>query len=195
MDTVRFFKDHAKAQLQAARGGDLEATVRLSAIRGAAEPPTLQRVQHQVAVEAGYRSWQGLLEANEADRQLAAVMTREPLLTRNGMGYGNYHRTLAEQRKAFDEWRTELRTMADDVAEVTAWLLTNIEPLRTVNRRTTSYGHKHTVERAIGRYVANGELIAAGIIAGYPYAREAGGSPNVYFGMSARSLRAAGSTI
>ena len=99
------------------------------------------------------------------------------------------------KRRQFVEWRTELRTTADDVTEVTAWLVANIEPLRTVNRRATSYSYRHTVERAIGRYVAHGERIAAGIITGYPYAREAGGSPNVYFGMSTRSLRAAGAAV
>lgn len=86
------------------------------------------------------------MSVTHASQQPAAVSRSTPT---ESDGDVNYHRTLAEQRKAFDEWRTELRTMADDVAEVTAWLLTNIEPLRTVNRRTTSYGHKHTVERAL----------------------------------------------
>lgn len=195
MDTVRFFKDHAKAQLKAARVGDPTAVARLAALRGDAELPRLQRVHHQVAVEAGYPSWAALLAADDADRQLAVVMTREPLLNYSGIGYGDFHRTRAERLATFERWRTELRAAAADVATVSAWLLANIEPIRTVNRRTTSYGIKHTVERSLDRYVSNGELIAAGIIAGYPYIRTDRDSLNVYFGMGTRSLRAAGSTI
>lgn len=87
--------------------------------------------------------------------------------------------------------RVELRASADDVGEVTSWLLANIAPVRTINRNWTSYQHKHMVERVIGRYVANGELIAAAIIAGYPYRHESWDSPNVCFAMSSRSVRAA----
>jgi hypothetical protein len=42
----------------------------------------------------------------------------------------------------------------------------------------------------MGHCVTNGELIAAAIIAGYPYQREGGGSPNALFGMSSRSITA-----
>lgn len=195
MDTVRFFKDHAKAELKAARAVDPRTVARLTATLGAGETPPLQQVQHRVAVNAGFRSWRALLQATEPERQLAAVMPREPLLNNNGMGYGSFHRTKAERLEAFEEWRTELRAATDIVEQVSAWLLANIEPIRTINRRTTSYGIKHTVERATGRYVTNGQLIAAAIITGYPYAREERDSPNVCFGMSTRSLRAAGSGI
>jgi len=45
---------------------------------------------------------------------------------------------------------------------------------------------KHVVERAIGRYVANGELIAAALMAGYPMGPVAGS--NTAFGMSQRDV-------
>ncbi|MCR6706628.1 MAG: hypothetical protein NVV66_18710 [Cellulomonas sp.] len=191
MDTVRFFKDHAKFQLKGAREGAPHATALLAGLRHCAEQPTLQQVQHHVAVTAGYSSWAGLLEAPERDRQLAVVMTREPQLTRFGMGAGAFHKTREERLAAFARGRAELRASADDVAEVTTWLLANIAPIRTVNRVWTSYQHKHMVERVIDRYVANGELIAAAIIAGYAYRRDAWDSPNVCFAMSSRSVRAA----
>lgn len=187
MDTVRFFKDHAKAQLKGAREGDPSALATLAGLRPGGKPPTLQQVQHQVAVRAGYPSWAGLLRCV----QQAAVMTREPRLTRFGIGSGAFHKTREERLAAFVSGRAELRASADQVAEVTAWLLANIAPIRTINRDWTSYQHKHMVERVIGQYVANGELIAAAIIAGYPYRHESWDSPNVYFAMSSRSVRAA----
>lgn len=191
MDTVRFFKDHAKAQLQAARAGDPSAAAILAGLRPGADLPTLQQVQHHVAVEAGYPSWAGLLHAAEHDRALAAVMAREPHLTMFGMGAGSFHKSREERRAAFASGRAELRASADGVAEVTDWLRANIAPIRSMNRDWTSYQHKHMVERVIGRYVTNGELIAAAIIAGYPYRREPWDSPNVWFGMSSRSVRVA----
>lgn len=191
MDTVRFFKDHAKSQLRAARDGNPYALAALAGEGHSSVPRSLQQVQHHVAVTAGYSSWAALLRAPEHDRQLAAVMTREPRLTMFGMGAGAFHKTFDERRAAFARSRAELRASADDVAEVTAWLLENIGPTRTVNRDRSSYGHKHMVENVLGRYVANGELIAAAIIAGYPYKLAEPGSPNVCFGMSARSVRAA----
>lgn len=191
MDTVRFFKDHAKSQLRAAREGHPSAAATLAGLRPGAEPPTLQQVQHHVAVRAGYPSWVGLLHAPEPDRQLAVVMTREPRLTSFGIGAGAFHRIREERLAAFASGRAELRASADRVAEVTTWLMANIAPIRTINRDWTSYQHKHMVERVIGRYVANGELIAAAIIAAYPYRHEGWDSPNVCFAMSTRSVRAA----
>lgn len=191
MDTVRFFKNHAKSQLKAAREGHPAAAAPLAGLRPGAEQPTLQQVQHHVAVRAGYPSWAGLLQAPEHDRQLAAVMTREPRLTRFGMGAGAFGKTREERLADFARGRAELRASAGEVAEVTTWLLANIAPIRTINRDWTSYQHKHMVERVIGRYVANGEFIAAAIIAGYPYRQESWDSPNVCFAMSSRSVRAA----
>lgn len=46
---------------------------------------------------------------------------------------------------------------------------------------------KHVVENAIGRYVSNGELIAAALIAGYPHRYTDG--LNAQFGMSTRDVR------
>lgn len=178
MDTVRFFKDRAKANLRALRdAGD-------SGIG-------LQQVQHQVAVAAGYRSWSALLVAPERDRRLAAAMVEEPRLNANGMGPGAYSGTLQERRDRFDRWRTELRSRADHVEKVRAWLVENVDPRKTVNPAAGSYSLKHIAEELLGEYVSNGELIAAAIIAGYPYRREGGSSPNVSFGMTAGSLKAA----
>ncbi|MCG2462045.1 hypothetical protein K8352_14895 [Flavobacteriaceae bacterium F89] len=38
-----------------------------------------------------------------------------------------------------------------------------------INMNHSSYGLKHIVERGIGKYVSNGELIAAMILSGYRY--------------------------
>lgn len=42
-------------------------------------------------------------------------------------------------------------------------------PRARPNKRQSSYGLKHKVEKQLGRYVSNGELIAAMILCGYSY--------------------------
>ncbi len=176
MDTVRFFKDRAKAQLRSARAGT-------------AHPPTLQQMQHEVAREAGYRSWRDLLHADEDDRQLAVTMTLEPHLNLNGFGPGAYGGTMDERRARMAGWRRELRGRARDVARVRDWLLANVAPRKTVNPNVGSYSLKHLVERAMGTYIENGVLIAAAIGAGYGYRREPGWSPNATLAMSSVSVK------
>lgn len=177
MDTVRYFKSLAKSQLKELQSaGDARFG--------------LQQVQHQVAVDAGYRSWDALLDADEPDRQLAMVMNREPRLNRFGFGPGQFARTIQERRAQLAEWRGELRASASHVDEVREWLVLNIEPRQTINADAGSYGLKHLAESDLGAYVANGELIAAAIIAEYAYRSGAADSPNAVFGMSSRSITA-----
>ncbi|NHF61851.1 hypothetical protein [Microcella pacifica] len=176
MDTLRYFKDLAKAQHREFRGSIASDSV------------GLQRVQHLVAVNAGYASWDALRGASSADRDLAVAMTLEPHLCINGFGAGSFDVPLEARRARFAGWRLELRGRATHVAEILKWLESNVERRKTINPDYGSYGLKHMAERHLGAYVANGEFIAAAIIAGYPYRRGEGTSPNATFGMSSRSL-------
>nr|WP_221378305.1 hypothetical protein [Actinoplanes polyasparticus] len=57
---------------------------------------------------------------------------------------------------------------------------------------TGSYGMKHVVEDVLGEYVANGELIAAALMAGYPMRYD--GGPSATFGMSRRDVETVSKT-
>lgn len=148
----------------------------------------LQRMQHQVAVNSGFESWNDLLNADEADLQLAMLMDREPQLNTNGFGPGAYAGTLQERRDRAATWRAELRASAAHVDQVRLWLLTNIESRKTLNEDADSYRLKHFAENALSHYVSNGQVIAAAMIGGYASHRSGWGSPNAIFGMSSRSL-------
>lgn len=178
MDTIRYFKDLSKARHRET-GGSIEGKV-----------VGLQKVQHLVAVDAGYASWDALLGASPADRDLAVAMSIEPHLCINGFGAGYFDLPLEARRNRFVGWRLELRQRADHVAEIRDWLESNVVPRKTINSEYGSYSIKHMAERHLGGYVANGELIAAAIIGGYPYRRGEDLSPNATFGMSSRSLAA-----
>ncbi len=177
MDTVRFFKELSKTHLKTLRASGDTAL-------------GLQQVQHQVAVDSGYRSWSALLDAEEHDRQLALVMTQEPHLNIFGFGSGSFSKTLEQRDRELVQWRQELRANARHVDEVRDWLVEHVTPRQTLNTEVGSYGLKHFAEDDLGDYVANGELIAAAIIAGYPYRRGGDGSPNAVFGISSRSITA-----
>jgi hypothetical protein len=177
MDTVRYFKSLAKAKLRY-----LVATSGTTA--------GLQKVQHQVAVDAGYPSWGALLSAHDIDRQLAVVMTENPLLNAYGIGASQFTRSIPDRRAELAEWRSELRSSADRVEMIREWLVTNIAYRQTVNPDAGSYHLKHLAEEDLQSYVTNGELIAAAIIAGYAYRSNSENAPNVDFAMSARSITA-----
>lgn len=65
-----------------------------------------------------------------------------------------------------------------------------VKKIKSINYRVSSYGIKHDVERRIGYYVSNGELIAAMIILGFEYKRPIGSAGiNCYFNVSMKSLK------
>ncbi len=117
-------------------------------------------------------------------RALAEVMGEHPLLTYFGIGdFNAYQNTPEERRAEVAAQREELAAHEHGVAEVAAWLRQNIAPIKTPG--IGSYGLKHLIEKQIGRYVSNGEAIAAALVAGYAFRYE---TPNVAFGMSRRDV-------
>jgi hypothetical protein len=116
---------------------------------------------------------------------LAEVMQQHPRLNSFGIGVFDPLRKTAEQRRTeLAAGREELAGGMTMVMETAAWLRENITPIKTPT--VSSYTVKHVMERATGRYVTNGEFIAAALVAGYTFKYD---QPNVLFGMSARDLR------
>ncbi len=158
------------------------------------DSPTLMRVQHVVANEAGFRSWEVLLKAPDAEMQLAAVMHKHPLLCNNGIGVFNHWRIPRPQRETeLLVERKKLQDSIDDVLGTIEWLRSNISPIKTINDKHSSYGLKHLAEKELPPkyYITNGVFIAAAIMSGYVYRQSVHhGSPNVEFAMSERSIKA-----
>ncbi|MDN5769288.1 MAG: hypothetical protein L0H24_00135 [Microlunatus sp.] len=117
-------------------------------------------------------------------RTLAAVMREHPMLDYFGIGAFDPIRKTAEQRRTeIADGRHRLVAHEADVAEVAEWLRENITPIKTPG--FGSYGLKHLAEERIGRYVSNGEAIAAALIVGYTFRYE---TPNVAFRMSRKDV-------
>ena len=66
------------------------------------------------------------------------------------------------------------------VQKVADWISTRFEKSTRLYKIDSSYSIKHIVEKNMGEYIANGELIAAMILIGFKYQRIPA-SPNVYF--------------
>jgi hypothetical protein len=125
------------------------------------------------------------MTSNGPALSLAEVMERHPQLNSFGIGTFDPRSKTREQRQAeLVDGRTRLAGREAAVLEIAAWLRENIAPIKTPT--VGSYGMKHVVERAIGKYVTNGEFIAAALIAGYAFKYTDG--PNPLFGMSARDV-------
>ena len=128
-----------------------------------------------------YRTWD----------KLKALMDEHPTLNHFGIGHGSAHYSPNDS----PEWRdsilqSEREMLGDCTADVTwtiGWLRLNVEPIKTINRRHSSYGLKHLAEKfSPNLYLSNGVFIAAAMIVGYPFELD---PPNAMFGMSERSLK------
>lgn len=149
----------------------------------------LMRAQHVVAVEHGFANWKAIADASGIEARLAITMAKHPELNDFGIGLFDGGRGLSDEERHAQNVQNRgiLRASAAAVTSTVTWLQENVKPTRTINTRHTSYGIKHIAEKDIG-YITNGVMIAAGIIAQYPY-EIVPGSPNVPFGMSEKSLK------
>lgn len=57
----------------------------------------------------------------------------------------------------------------DRVDKIADWVSPRLEKSKNILEVPSSYGIKHLVERGMGEYVSNGELIAAMLICGFKY--------------------------
>lgn len=126
-----------------------------------------------------------------AQRQLSeldTIMEDYPRLCYFGMGvFDELRKTPAQREGELAAGRTQLRDIAAEIFETAEWLRDHLTPIKTPG--VNSYRLKHIVERALGRYVTNGEVIAAALIVGYPHHYLGVSSPNLEFGISARDLK------
>ena len=97
---------------------------------------------------------------------LEAILCANPRLTASGWNHD-------PTKENFDEYRKSLVHGRSEFDACVAWLLSNkIENFG-------SYGLKHTIEGAVGRYVSNGACIAACVALRVPIKKFSG--PNAVF--------------
>jgi hypothetical protein len=133
--------------------------------------------------------------------KLRALMDEHPTLSHFGIGQSSDEWFLSVSPEWKESWndspeqkdrifQAERRMLGDCTADVTwtiGWLRLNVEPIKTINRRHSSYGLKHLAEKfSPNLYLSNGVFIAAALIVGYPFKVD---PPNAMFGMSERSIR------
>lgn len=104
---------------------------------------------------------------------LNEILEKEPLLTADGIGWGEqsdfYRKGYKEQIQTCVDWLQARKTQEE------------------INRSVSSYGIKHIVEKETKKYVANGCFIAAVIHLGIPYERNPG-TTNICIAMSTAEL-------
>lgn len=113
----------------------------------------------------------------------AEVLEQHPTLNGNGFGF-DYGLSPDQRRREVERHRQDLISREELVRRVHDWLVVNVAAIKIPN--TGSYGLKHIAEDLLGQYVANGELITAALMAGYPMRHDHG--PNALFAMSNRDI-------
>lgn len=112
---------------------------------------------------------------------LDEVMGQHPILCDHGFGVFDARNKPRGIRDAeLKEGRKALRARAAHIKQVMALIQLLIRPVSACEAR--SYTVKHRVENEMDVYTTNGELIAAALMAGYPYERD-GDGPNLLLGM------------
>jgi hypothetical protein len=121
--------------------------------------------------------------------EIETVLSKLPLLGDSGMGVFDPGRRLSskERQEQLEAEKKALLESSEACARVCEWLA-DLKPIKTINRRYSSYDLKHLAEPEIG-YVTNGAFIAAAIHCGFTYATLPE-SLNVYFGISEKTIKA-----
>ena len=73
-----------------------------------------------------------------------------------------------------------------NVEIVATWVAQHFQKSKKLCKTTSSYGLKHVVERATGKYVGNGELIAAMLMCGFEYEKD---GINAFFFIDRKSIK------
>jgi len=188
--SILYFKKQAKSLLDHFTQRSQPAIQRASAALSSLDDFGLMKAQHVIAVESGFARWNDLIAADDVELRLVITMGKHPRLNCFGLGLYDSGRclTAVERREALRKQRAELRGDVLTIRWIADWLRTHVSPIKTINQRRSSYGLKHLAEKFHPHhYVTNGAFIAAAILSDYLFKTNEG--PNVYFGMSERSLK------
>lgn len=111
--------------------------------------------------------------------------------TLNIFGFGCYGGDRTPRNKCQEQITTGRSQLLNDL-DTFDWLcewFRQIGEINSINTRWSSYTLKHTAERNMRRYVANGTLIAAAIYVGLNFRLVHNDSPNCYFNISTRGYK------
>jgi hypothetical protein len=123
-------------------------------------------------------------------KDIEAVIKRHPLLTNYGYGLGDEALELPrDERRALHRKEQEaLLGNLEQVGRAMKWWAAKEKTATTKSQKYDSYALKNNFAEAEVGYVSNGAFIAAGILCGFEVVGT-GRGVNVYFNLSARSLR------
>ena len=120
-----------------------------------------------------------MYDRSQSMKTLQEIKKEYPQLTTNGWTY--YSRIDRKEIGSGD-----ILNRPKEFQAICDFLTDNIGHRKTMNYNGSSYGLKHTIERAIGHYIANGMFIAAALACDYKMKRYHG--PNAFFAMSQKDL-------
>lgn len=140
-----------------------------------------------------------MTEHTWASKILLATMEKHPELTYRGWAWRSlkdegdnwclHEDDPAQRHPRYLESRRALSMAIDEFAEAYEWVAFNLTKIKSLNLRQSSYGYKHLCENRIGRYVANGTMIAAFLANGYQCKPVCLRHPNVVFNVSEHDIR------
>lgn len=189
MQSIEYFKKQAKQLFKQFEMKEPLAIARVEIHINDISNVSLMKIQHVIALEFGFEKWNDIISTSETARKLAIVMNRIPDLSDFGFGIYNMEKmNRANSAIKLAEERAILLGKHEVVEQTKLWILKNIEPIRTINYKRSSYSLKHMAERSMKVYITNGTFIAAAILAGFDF-KVASEGANAFFAMSEKSIK------
>jgi len=119
--------------------------------------------------------------------EILKILKQYPTLNSFGFGLYNEGRGLSvnERMSELKKLQDQLLDNVEQIQDVVSWL-EDIDKIVSFNKRHSSYGLKHIVEKYAHRYVANGSFIVGSVLSGFKVQIA---TPNAYFNISEKSLK------
>jgi len=121
----------------------------------------------------------GLSHNATGREKLELILDKIPVLTQLNTRIYKENASIEDHEYLFDH--------IEEFEKACIWLK-SIDKIKSINKRHTSYGLKHIVERAINFYISNDAFIAAAVYSGFDV-KLIDDSPNVLFNISEKSIK------
>jgi len=125
----------------------------------------------------------------EAD--VVKVLNDNPMVTYDGWGVNDGTRkTAQEHADRYEKSRALAFKYVPETTYLANWMGVHMEPIKTINKKNSSYGLKHLVEHFVpGTYVSNGQFVCAALVVGFNMMIDPNCDLNPRFGISEKSIK------
>lgn len=116
------------------------------------------------------------------NNEILTVLDSNPQLTQMGI--------IFPANQLYTESRKIIFERVQEISECIDWLNQNYVGIKSMKNAISTYSIKHTIEKDLGKYISNGELVAAVVALKINHKRSSDiENPNLYLPFSSKQLK------